>query len=211
MICPKCACEVNYQEIILALEDQYQRQSKEIDKRFKLLEEQARKLEVLPETPKTLPKPQRPPIKTLDELLALTTLPPENYSDLEWKDGADMTYDSVVRRATPGVNWFFEKYEGDYQGDCYMVGEKDGYWLFFHHSYGSCSHCDLLSDDVKEAFESVLDSISVFDSSEEVLVHISKFDWLERFRPKDQESFESEMIKELKTSIKQIKLANHKS
>jgi hypothetical protein len=82
-----------------------------------------------------------------------------NYG-VENKDGTSVAYEDLVKDRHPNVDWFFEEYEGSYQGDFYMLGKSDGKYYFFTISYGSCSGCDWL------------DSIETYDKLEELIAEI---------------------------------------
>lgn len=99
----------------------------------------------------------------------------------------NLSYDILARNLFPDVTWFFDKQEGTYQGDWYMVGKKDNEYYFFTMAYGSCSGCDWLQSAVygepeqqKKILSNILDNIletPTFPSKEAVIEYAKKFDW----------------------------------
>jgi len=91
------------------------------------------------------------------------------------------SYEELVKMCFDDVDWFFEEYEGSYQGDLYMLGKKDNKYYFFTISYGSCSGCDWLESikEVKELGE-LVDEIfktTVIKNKNKMTEFLSKFNW----------------------------------
>lgn len=103
-----------------------------------------------------------------------------------------LSYGGIARALYPGVDWFFDKQEGDYSGDWYMVGkDEEGRYYFFAMGYGSCPGCDWLEDALgsspeksKEKMAEIIDSIQntpVLENKEAALEYAKKFDWQNDF------------------------------
>lgn len=105
----------------------------------------------------------------------------------------------MVKELFEDVNWFFEEYEGSYQGDFYMLGKKDDDYYFFTISYGSCSGCDWLQGitDIKgleELIDEIKDTTKIC-KKDEMIEYISKFDWNDWLD--DEERVEKKLRKSL--------------
>jgi hypothetical protein len=122
---------------------------------------------------------------------------------LRWAEGDGyVDYEEIIHRLLPEVIWDIEEREGDYQGDLYMIGhDADSKWYFFQQSFGSCSGCDELADTKYDEFEGLVEgmkkAVSVYDTKDALLEWAKKFDWTYEWRAKEEDSFESKLIKRI--------------
>lgn len=117
-------------------------------------------------------------------------------------DDHSVAYEDLVKLLYPPVEWFFERYEGEYQGDFYMLGkDKGGNWYFFQRGYGSCSGCDALEaanneGDMVELLEKMEGEVKVFPTKAAMLEYARKFDWYDSYyRDEEHERIEVAAIK----------------
>ena len=116
---------------------------------------------------------------------------------VETIDGNSVAYEDLVKENYPNVQWFFEEYEGSYQGDFYMLGKDGDNYYFFTISYGSCSGCDWLQsiedyDNLQKLIDEIKDSVLIKNRAE-MEEYIEKYnfnDWLD-----DDERVEKQMRK----------------
>ncbi len=73
--------------------------------------------------------------------------------------------------------WFTTE-EGDYQGEWYALGEKEGVYYYHQGSYGSCSGCDWLQgisgDETALEFLKAMDKIIKIGNKEEAIIYLKK-------------------------------------
>ncbi len=130
-------------------------------------------------------------------------------------DGERVEYGTLARYLFNDVNWFFDKQEGSYQGDWYMVGKKGEDYYFFTMSYGSCSGCDWIEalsygsefndngDKRKNEMGKLIDEIlatPVLKGKEAALEYARKFDWQGSYDRDENNPFVNEVIKAIEAN-----------
>lgn len=120
-------------------------------------------------------------------------------------EGESLSYGKLARLLFPNVTWFFDKQEGSYSGDWYMVGKDEGgRYYFFSMGYGSCSGCDWLEDALsadpkksRKEIEKIMGSIlktPIIPNKAEALEYAKKFDWQGSYDRDESNPFVKEVI-----------------
>lgn len=79
-------------------------------------------------------------------------------------------------------NILLQKDEQDYQGDSFLIYEKDDKYGYLTFGWGSCSGCDALQgcnsiDEVQELMDKLYSDIKWFDSLDALKEYFKETDW----------------------------------
>ncbi len=100
---------------------------------------------------------------------------------VETLSGQKVYYEDLVKEVYPDVNWFFDQYEGSYQGDFYMLGKKDDEYYFFTMNYGSCSGCDWLEsirdyEELQKLIDAIPENVQI-KNRKDMVDYVAKYDF----------------------------------
>ena len=84
-------------------------------------------------------------------------------------------------------NILLQKDEQDYQGDSFLIYEKDGKYGYLTFGWGSCSGCDALQacntiDEVQELMDKLYSDIKWFDSLDALKEYFEEVDWTLKYQ-----------------------------
>lgn len=99
-------------------------------------------------------------------------------------------------------NILLQKDEQDYQGDSFLIYEKDDKYGYLTFGWGSCSGCDALQacntiDEVQELMDKLYSDIKWFDSLDALKEYFEKTDWTLKYQYSIPEF--KEFLTEIKT------------
>ena len=99
-------------------------------------------------------------------------------------------------------NILLQKDEQDYQGDSFLIYEKDDKYGYLTFGWGSCSGCDALQacntiDEVQELMDKLYSDIKWFDSLDALKEYFEKIDWTLKYQYSIPEF--KEFLTEIKT------------
>lgn len=99
-------------------------------------------------------------------------------------------------------NILLQKDEQDYQGDSFLIYEKDGKYGYLTFGWGSCSGCDALQacntiDEVQELMDKLYSDIKWFDSLDALKEYFEEIDWTLKYQYSIPEF--KEFLTEIKT------------
>lgn len=99
-------------------------------------------------------------------------------------------------------NILLQKDEQDYQGDSFIIYEKDDKYGYLTFGWGSCSGCDALQacntiDEVQELMDKLYSDIKWFDSLDALKEYFEKTDWTLKYQYSIPEF--KEFLTEIKT------------